>query len=315
MAEMMKAICIHQYGGPEVLSYEAFPRPEPGVGEALIRVRAAGVNPVDWKTRSGAAPFDKSAHGFPIILGWDLSGVVAGLGAGVTGYGVGDAVYGMVRFPEPGRAYAEYVAAPAAHLMPKPDSVDFLEAAALPLAALTAWQALFEAGGLEAGQRVLIHAAAGGVGHLAVQLAKNRGASVLGTAAAHNIGFLHALGVDQPIDYQSTRLEDVAHNLDLVLDSLGGEVQERSLAALRPGGMLVTLRSSRGLAEKAAARGVRARHVLVRPEPSHQAGINALVAEGRLRPVIAAVYPLAEARRAQEQVAQGHTRGKVVLAI
>jgi NADPH:quinone reductase-like Zn-dependent oxidoreductase len=199
--------------------------------------------------------------------------------------------------------------------MLKPASVNFLQAAALPLVSLTAWQALFEAGELTAGQSVLIHGASGGVGHVAVQLAKARGARVLGTSSARNLDFLQELGVDLAIDYQAGPIEKVAHSLDLVLDSLGGQTQNDSLRLLRPGGMLVTIRSSAGLTEKAAALGVRARHMLVRPEPHHQEQINELVAAGRLKPALAAVYPLAEAWRAHEQVAQGHTRGKVVLAI
>ena len=190
MTETMKAICIHRFGGPDALSYQDLPRPVPTTGEVLIRVQAAGVNPVDWKTRSGSAPCPGSVDPFPLILGWDVSGSVAAVGQEVTGLVAGDAVYGMIRFPQPAGTYAEYVTAPAQHLLPKPDAVDFLEAAALPLVSLTAWQALFEAGGLEAGQTVLIHGAAGGVGHVAVQLAKARGARVIGTARGRDGDFL-----------------------------------------------------------------------------------------------------------------------------
>jgi NADPH:quinone reductase-like Zn-dependent oxidoreductase len=183
------------------------------------------------------------------------------------------------------------------------------------LVSLTAWQALFEAGELAQGQTVLIHGAAGGVGHVAVQLAKWRGARVIATASDRNAHFLRQLGVDTHIDYRTTRFEDVARDVDVVLDSFGGEIQERSWPVLRKGGLLVTIRSSAGIAEKAAHHGVRARHVLVRPEPKHFSSIDELVVSGKLRPVVSAVYPLAEARDAQEQIELGHTRGKVVLRV
>lgn len=306
-------MCLYQYGGPEVLVYRDLPRPVPGEGEVLIRVHATGVNPVDWKTRSGSPPAKWEEVRFPLILGWDVAGVVAELGQGVTGITVGEAVYGMIRFPEPGGAYAEYVAAPAAHVLPKPDTIRFEEAAALPLVSLTAWQALIEAGELARGQQVLIHGAAGGVGHVAVQLAKWRGAYVIGTARAQDADWLQALGLDLLIDHTTTRFEDVVHDLDLVLDTIGGQVQDRSWRVLRRGGRLVTLRSSAGLTEKMEKYGVWARRILVRQEPAHWARINELVTSGQLRPLVSAVWPLAEARQAHEQLEAGHTRGKVVL--
>jgi NADPH:quinone reductase-like Zn-dependent oxidoreductase len=313
MTKTMKAVCIHQFGGLDVLSYQDLPRPVPAAGEVLIRVQAAGVNPVDWKTRSGSVPWKTQIDPFPLVLGWDVAGTVAATGRNVAGLAVGDAVYGMIRFPEPAGTYAEYATAPAEHVLPKPDSVDFTEAAALPLVSLTAWQALFEAGELAEGQTVLIHGAAGGVGHVAVQLAKWRGAQVIATASDRNAQFLRQLGVDTHIDYRTTRFEDVARDVDVVLDSAGGEIQERSWPVLRKGGLLVTIRSSAGVAEKAPFYGVRARHMLVRPEPTHFSGINELVVSGKLRPVVSAVYPLAQARDAHEQIELGHTRGKVVL--
>jgi NADPH:quinone reductase-like Zn-dependent oxidoreductase len=320
MAARMKAVCIHQFGGGDELSYQDLPRPEPREGELLIRVHAAGVNPVDWKTRSGSAPWKSGSSPatvdpFPLILGWDVAGEVAATGDNVGGYAIGDAVYGMIRFPEPAGTYAEYVAAPAEHVLPKPESVGFLQAAALPLVSLTAWQALFEAGELADGQTVLIHGAAGGVGHVAVQMARWCGAHVIGTARGRDEAFLRDLGLDRLIDYRSDRFEDVVHGVDLVVDTIGGEVQERSWAVLRKGGILVTLRTSSGLAEQAAARGVRARHVLVRPNREHSVAIDRLVASGQLRPAISAVFQLPDARRAHEQLQQGPNRGKVVLRI
>jgi NADPH:quinone reductase-like Zn-dependent oxidoreductase len=315
MTETMKAICIHQFGGLDALSYQDLPRPVPAADELLIRVHAAGVNPVDWKTRSGSTPFQRDSAQFPLILGWDVSGEVAAVGPGVTNYAVGHAVYGMIRFPNPAGTYAEYVIAPSSHVLPKPDSVDFVQAAALPLVALTAWQALFEAGELSKGQTVLIHGAAGGVGHVAVQLSKWRGAYVIGTARAQHQGFLQELGLDRHVDYRATPFEDVVRDVDVVLDTAGGEVQERSWGVLRKGGMLVTLRSGPGLTEKAQAFGVRARHVLVRPEPGHLVAVGRLVESGDLKPAVTTVLPLHKARKAHELLETGHTRGKVVLQV
>jgi NADPH:quinone reductase-like Zn-dependent oxidoreductase len=315
VTETMKAVCIHQYGAPEELTYQDLPRPLPGDGELLVRVHAAGVNPVDWKTRSGSALAKAYGERFPLVLGWDVAGVVAGIGQEVSGFALGDAVYGMIRFPKPGGAYAEYVTAPAEHLAHKPVSVDFLEAAALPLVSLTAWQALFEAGELAEGQTVLIHGAAGGVGHVAVQQARWCGARVIGTARSRDEEFLRGLGLDTLIDYQTDRFEEVVRGVNVVLDTLGGQVQQRSWGVLKKGGILVTLRTTPDLAEKAAARGLRAEHVLVRPEAQHWDRINGLVESGEVRPVVAAVYPLHEAAKAHHRLEQGPTRGKIVLRV
>ncbi len=315
MKERMKAICIHRFGGLDALSYQDVPRPEPAPDELLVRVRAAGVNPVDWKTRSGSVPWKGQIDPFPLTLGWDVSGTVAAVGRNLRAFAIGDAVYGMIRFPEPAGTYAEYATAPAEHVLPKPGAVDFLEAAALPLVSLTAWQALFEAGELDQGQTVLIHGAAGGVGHVAVQLAKSCGARVIGTARGRDGDYLRRLGVDTHVDFETTRFEDVVRDVDLVLDPLGGEVQRRSWGVLRKGGTLVSLRTTSDLEVNARAHGVRARRILVRPQAEHLARISGLVESGQLRPTIAAVYPLQEARRAQEQIERGPTRGKIVLRI
>jgi NADPH:quinone reductase-like Zn-dependent oxidoreductase len=286
-----------------------------GADDVLIRVHAAGINPVDWKTRKGQGV----AHlmpGFPLILGWDVSGVVVEVGAAVSGLHPGDDVYGMLHFPQPGAAYAEYASAPAAHVARKPGSIDHIHAAALPLAALTAWQALFDTAALQPGQRVLVHAGSGGVGHLAIQLAKWRGATVLTTTSAKNAEFVRSLGADEVIDYTIAPFEQAARELDLVLDCVGGDVSARSLAVLRPGGLLVSILGiPDGLTKKAIALGLRAKGMLVRPDQQQLIQLAQLVDNGQLHPVIAAVFPLAQAAQAHELGELGRTVGKLVLQV
>ncbi|HLH43468.1 MAG TPA: NADP-dependent oxidoreductase [Bryobacteraceae bacterium] len=308
----MKAVRIHEYGGADVLRFEDAPRPEPGAGEALVRVHAAGVNPVDWKVRAGYLR-EWMKHKLPMIPGWDFSGVVEAVGPGVDGWRAGAEVYGRPDLARDG-AYAEYIAVRASEIAAKPASIDHVQAAAIPLAALTAWQALFEAGGLERGQKALIHAAAGGVGHFAVQLAKWKGAFVAGTASARNHDFLRQLGVDQPIDYTSVRFEDVARDFDVVLDSLAGETRARSWKVLRKGGVLVTILGQPSQ-EEAKAHGVRAAGVFVQPNSKQLAEIAALVDSGKLRPQIEAVFSLAEAAKAHKLGETNHARGKIVLRV
>ncbi len=311
--DTMKAVRIHAYGGPEVVRHEEAPRPGPGDGEVLVRVRAAGVNPVDWKTRAGGGQAAKIGERFPLVLGWDVSGTVEEVGPEVSGLSVGDDVFGLVRFPQPGQTYAEYVAAPAHELAPKPKTLSHAEAAAMPLAALTAWQALLETGGLEAGQTALIHAAAGGVGHLAVQLARWKGAWVVGTASGANVDFLRSLGADA-VDYGVSRFEDSVSDVDLGLVPVDGDVIERTLAVLRPGGVLVSIRGEPSQ-EQAGRLGVRAARILVRPHAGQLGEISSLVDAGRIRPVVAAEFPLAEVNKAFELSEEGHVRGKVVLRV
>src|SRR5947208_9871178 len=241
-SQTMKAIRIHNYGGPEVLHCEDAPRPKPQAGEGLIRVHAAGVNPIDWKGREGYMK-DFWAHKFPLIRGWDLSGVVEEVGPSPAAAGRfkrGEEVYSL---PEPTRngAYADYIVVRESELALKPNSLHHIRAAAVPLAALTAWQSLFDTAQLQPGQRVLIHAGSGGVGHFAVQLAKWKDGYVVATASTKNQDLLRKLGVDEPIDYTQQRFEDVARNVDIVLDKLGGETQERSWSVLKKGGNLVSL--------------------------------------------------------------------------
>jgi NADPH:quinone reductase-like Zn-dependent oxidoreductase len=308
----MKAIRIHNYGGPEVLQYEDAPRPKPQAGEVLIRVHAAGVNPIDWKVREGHMK-DFWPHKFPLILGWDVSGTVEEVGPRVSRFKIGDEVYSL---PDPTRngAYADYIVVRESELALKPNSLHHIRAAAVPLAALTAWQSLFDTAQLQPGQRVLIHAGSGGVGHLAVQLAKWKGAYVFATASTKNQDLLRKLGVDEPIDYTQQRFEDVARNIDIVLDTIGGETQERSLSVLKKGGVLVSLVQPPS-EEKAKELGVRAAFVAGHPSGAQLAEIAKMIDSGKLAPVIDRILPLSEVLRAHELSEPGHVRGKIVLRV
>ncbi len=308
----MQAVRFHSYGAPNVLVMEEAPRPQAGAGEVLLRVHAAGVNPLDWKVRAGHVK-EWLRHRLPLIPGWDVSGVVEAVGPEVTAFKTGEAVYGMLDFNRQG-AYAEYVAARTGELARKPRSIDHIRAAAVPLAALTAWQALFEVAGLAPWHTVLIHAAAGGVGHFAVQLAKWKGAKVIGTASAGNAGFLRDLGADEVIDYRTTRFEEVVRNVDVVLDAMGGDTQQRSWQVLKKGGILV---ATLGISSPAAAREheVRGQGVSVHADSAQLTQIAALIDAGDLKPAVTTVLPLAEAARAHELSQAGHVRGKIVLQV
>ncbi len=308
----MQAVRFHSYGAPNVLVLEEAPRPQAGAGEVLLRVHAAGVNPLDWKVRAGHLK-EWLPHRLPLIPGWDVSGVVEAVGPEVTAFKTGEAVYGMLDFNRQG-AYAEYVAARTGELARKPRSIDHIQAAAVPLAALTAWQALFEVAGLAPWHTVLIHAAAGGVGHFAVQLAKWKGAKVIGTASAGNASFLRELGADEVIDYRSTRFEEAVGEVDVVLDTMGGDTQQRSWQVLKKGGILV---ATLGISSPAAAREheVRGQGVSVHADAAQLIQIAALIDAGDLKPAVTAVLPLAEAARAHELSQAGHVRGKIVLQV
>jgi NADPH:quinone reductase-like Zn-dependent oxidoreductase len=308
----MKAVCIYRFGGPEVLVYEDAPKPHPDAGEILVRVHAAGINPVDWKIREGHMQ-EMLKHTFPLVLGWDVSGVVEAIGSGVTRLKAGDEVFSRPDIARDG-AYAEYMVMKESDAALKPLSIDHLHAAALPLAGLTGWQTLFDAGGLTAGQRVLIHAAAGGVGHLAVQLAKWKGAHVIGTASERNHVFLRQLGVDQVVDYDTEKFEDVVQPVDVVLDTQGGDVQQRSWQVLKPGGILVSI-ASPPAAASAAAHGVRQAFVFTQPNAAQLAEIAKLVDAEKLKAIVETILPLADATRGQELSEHGHTRGKIVLRV
>ena len=310
--ETMKAVRIHTYGGPETLRYENAMRPIPGAGEVLVRVYAAAVNPVDWKVREG---FLKGMvpHSFPLTLGWDFSGVVETVGPGVIYWTKGDEVYSRPDLAQNG-AYAEYIIVKALDLAAKPASVDHIHAASVPLAGLTAWQALFDAGGLIAGQKVLVHAAAGGVGGFAVQLAKWRGAHVIGTASARHRDYVQNLGADEVIDYQNRRFEEAVHDVDLVLDTIGGDTHLRSWTVLKRGGVLVSTVQPPS-PQDAAAHGARGVILSTQTKTAELEMLAQLIDSGKLKTFVETVLPLSEAREAQEQIRGGHTRGKVVLRV
>ncbi len=312
----MKAIRFHQHGGPEVLVYEDVPCPEAGPGQALVRVHAASVNPADWKGRLGRGR--AAANVLPVIPGWDISGVIETLGPAVRGFREGDAVYGMIWFPKPGNAYAEYAVAPVTDIAHKPQTLSHVQAAALPLAVLTAWQGLFDTAHLAAGHTVLITGASGGVGHLAVQLAKWKGAHVIGTASGRNADFVRSLGVDEFVDYTTTKVEEAVHGVDVVFDAVSHETIRQALEALRPGGILVSIAGgppSPELVALAEQLKVRLQAILVKPDSAELAEVAKLVDSGFLKPVIDTVLPLAAARKAHELSETNRTRGKIVLAV
>ena len=308
----MKAVRIHNYGGPEVLKYEDAPRPQPGKGEVLIRVHAAGVNPIDWKVRAGYMK-DFMPYQFPLILGWDLSGVIEKIGARVTRFKRGDEVYSKPDTARDG-AYAEYIVVLESEVALKPKSLHHVRAAAVPLAGLTGWQALFDVAKLKREQRVLIHGGSGGVGHFAVQFAKSKGAYVFATASTKNQDLLRELGADEPIDYTTQRFEEIARDVDVVLDTIGGDTQQRSWKVLKKGGVLASLVQSPDV-EKAKALGVRGVFVSSEPNGAELAEIAALIDSGSVKVVIDRILPLREARRAHELSQSGHIRGKIVLRV
>lgn len=307
MTGSMKAVHIHEMGGPEVLRYEDVPRPEPGLQEVLVRVHAAGVNPADWKIREGQ--FGKIA--LPAIMGIDFSGEIEALGAGVTDFRVGEQVFGSVA--DESGSYAEYALAPATQIIEKPSALDHVQAAAIPVPAMTAWQVLFDTAKLQAGQKILIHAASGGVGSFAVQFAKSKGAYVIGTASGANHDLVRSLGVDQFIDYRSMRFDEIVEDADVVFDTIGGETQERSWKVLKKGGILVSI--VQPPSEKtAAAHGVRG--VFMAEDSKRTTELKQiadLVASGRVKVNVETILPLREARKAQELSQSGHARGKIVL--
>ncbi|MEV4114770.1 NADP-dependent oxidoreductase [Nonomuraea sp. NPDC049695] len=310
----MRAIVVAAWGNADGLRETWLPRPAPGPGEILVRVHAAGVNATDWKQRAGGG---LGLWADPPVVGWDVSGTVEAAGLGVTLFREGDEVFGMPRFPHQAGAYAEYVTAPARHFARKPPQIDHIHAAALPLVSLTAWQALFDTGRLQPGQRVLIHAAAGGFGHVAVQLAKAYGAHVIATARLRKHAFLRELGADHLIDYTTTDFTTAVRDVDIVLDPVGGDYGPRSLGVLREGGTLVSLASPADDALKphAAALGVRAGFMLVEPDNAALATVADLAATGRLRAAVEHVFPLSEAATAHRLGETGRTTGKIVLRV
>jgi NADPH:quinone reductase-like Zn-dependent oxidoreductase len=308
----MRAIRQESLGGPEVLREVEVERPAPGFSQVLVKVHAAGVNPTDWGHRA----FPIFLGPPPFTLGWDVSGTVVATGFGVTIFKPGDEVFGMLPYPFGVGSHAEYVVGPARAFAPKPANVDHVAAGALPLAGLTAWQALNDTAALRAGQRVLIHAAAGGVGHLAVQIAKALGAYVIGTASAAHHAMLRDLGADELIDYTATDFTDQLTPVDVVLDPISGDYSARSLGVLRTGGTLVSLLPfGPEIPAQAAGLGVRAEVMLVEADHQGMTTLGSLVTAGKLRPVIAATFPLAEAAKAHELGESRHVAGKLVLTM
>ncbi|SCF28448.1 NADPH:quinone reductase [Micromonospora echinospora] len=310
---IMRAVSQDSLGGPEVLRVVEVDRPEPGISEVLVRVHAAGVNPTDlWHRATGGLLGET-----PVRLGWDVSGVVEAVGLGVTMFRPGDEVFGMPRLPQPAGTYAEYVTSPARHLARKPAALSHVEAAALPLAALTAYQSLVDTAGVRPGQRVLVHAAAGGVGHLAVQIAKAHGAHVVGTARAAKHAFVRGVGADEVIDYTRVDFASAVSDVDIVIDTIGGDYGPRSLRTLRTGGIVVSLASpaEARLAVEACDLGVRAGFTIVEPDHAGMKAIAALVEAGQLRPEVAVVLPLDQVAKAHEIAQAGRTTGKIVLTV
>ena len=311
----MKAFALQGTKGADSLHLTDVPTPTAGPDEVLVRAKALSLNPVDFKTAHGRAMYGTLAADSPVIVGWDVSGEVAAVGANVTGFQVGDEVFGMVNFPGHGRAYAEYVAAPASHLAHKPGPVSHEDAVAATLAALTAWQVLDKAH-VQPGQRVLVHAAAGGVGHFAVQLAKDRGAYVIGTASPGKVDFVRSLGADEVVDYTAVKFEDAVAPVDLVLDSIGGDHLARSLRVVKPGGRLTSIVGiSPELIEQAKKQDVEAYNVLVGSSGQDQTAIAERLADGRLRSHVARTYPFAQLPDALRAVETGKTQGKIVITL
>jgi NADPH:quinone reductase-like Zn-dependent oxidoreductase len=309
---MMKAIVVHEYGGPEVLKYEDAPQPEPKGDELLVRVIAAGVNPVDRVARS-----EKGAEFFhiklPAIPGYDFAGVVEKTGAKVTQFKTGDPIYAYVALNK-GGGYAEYAVATEREAALKPQSLTYVVAAAVPLVAETAWQALIDTAKLNAGQTVLIHGGSGGVGSFAIQIAKARGAKVIATASTANQDLLKQLGADVAIDYTTQKFEDVAKNVDVVLDSVGKDTLVRSYGVLKKGGFIVSIAGDPDPAEL-EKHGIHGASISVEPNSSELAEIAKLINQKKIKVIVSQTLPLSEALKAHEQVATGHTRGKIVLKV
>jgi NADPH:quinone reductase-like Zn-dependent oxidoreductase len=307
MNSKMKAVVINEYGDNSILRYTDVERPQPKEGEVLLKVHAAGVNPVDWKIRGGMG--QRLGLTLPLVLGGETAGAIEAVGAGVENFQEGDAVYGIIK----SGAFAQYAIAKAADLAPKPASLDFINTAAVPLGALTAWQAMFDLANLSHGQKILITGASGGVGSLAVQLAKSRGAHVTGTSSERNAAFVRALGVDEFVDYEKQDFEEIVKDVDVVFDTVGGDTFQKAFHTLKKGGFLVT--SVAFPADEAQKFGVSAARVQCKPNAEQLTAISELVEAGKLKVHVATVLPLAEVKQALELSESRRTRGKIVLQI
>jgi NADPH:quinone reductase-like Zn-dependent oxidoreductase len=307
--ENMKAVLLKEYGGVDALSYEDAEKPAPKADEILVKVHNIGVNPVEWKVRNGLGKMFGLT--LPVILGTEISGTVAEIGADVKNFKPGDEIFGNVNMMR-GGGYAEFVIAKESEIAQKPENVDFEHAAAIPVGALTSWLAIFTTANLQAGQRVLIHAASGGVGSMAVQLAKEKGAFVFATASGKNEEFVKSLGADEFIDYTKTKFETIAKDVDVVLDTIGGDTQERSFQTLKKGGFLVSTVAPPS-EETAAGFGVKAQMIQSGPNAETLGEIAELVEEGKVKAYVETVLPLSEIKKAHELSESGKTRGKIIL--
>jgi NADPH:quinone reductase-like Zn-dependent oxidoreductase len=304
----MKAIVINTYGNEDVLNYVDVERPEPKADEVLVKVHVAGVNQIDWKIRDGAG--ERMGLKLPISLGSEIAGTIEKIGSDVSDFKEGDAVYGIIT----SGSYAEYAIAKIGDMATKPQSLDFENAAAIPLGALTAWQAMFDLANLSSGQRLLITAASGGVGSLAVQIAKAQGAFVIGMASGRNEAFVRDLGADEFVDYTKQNFEEVIKDVDVVFDTVGGDTFERAFHTLKKGGFLVTAVQFPS-EEKAQEFGVKAARISCKPSAQQLAEINRLIDEGKLKIHIETVLPLTEVKKAHQLSQSGRTRGKIVLQV
>jgi NADPH:quinone reductase-like Zn-dependent oxidoreductase len=311
----MKAIILKGFGGPECLVRAELPMPEMTDNEVLVRIKAIGINPVDIKTRRGKGLYGILKDLDPIIPGWDISGVIVQAGAKSSLFRKGDEVFGMIKFPGHGKAYAEYVSAPETHLALKPSNISHEEAAAASLAALTAWQVLKYKAGIKEGKKVLIHSAAGGVGHYAVQMAKYLGARIAGTSSGGNRDFVLSLGADEHIDYEKQNFENLLHDFDFVLDTIGGNYTDRSFKVLRPGGTIICIPSgtSEDIAEKARHRGLNGSHFQVHSDGEDMKEISYLLQKGIIKSFISKTFTLDKIRYAHLQIETGKTKGKIVV--
>jgi NADPH:quinone reductase-like Zn-dependent oxidoreductase len=312
----MKAITLAGFGGIEQLKINELPVPPIKEGEVLVQVKAISINPVDVKTRQGGGVAGRLKDVDPIILGWDIAGIISASASPL--FKEGDEVFGMVNFPGHGKAYAEYVAAPATHLVLKPTNISFEEAAASTLVALTAWQAFHLHTQIRKGDKVLIHAASGGVGHFAVQLAKAAGAYVIGTSSAANKDFVLSLGADEHIDYKSVRFEEVLHDIDFVLDTNGGDYIKRSMPVLKNGGTIVNITTGKIADEdlqQAAVKNITALSILVNSDAAGMQEVAALLKSGSIKPHISQVFAFEDMGKAHLQLESHRTVGKLVITV
>lgn len=314
MTKLNRTVVLPRFGGSEVLEVGTREVPKPGENEVLVHVAAASLNPVDWKLRAGLFQSFLPAESLPVSLGGDLAGTVEAVGPGAEGrFRNGEPVFAMLGGA--GGAQSDYVLVDANLLAAAPRSLDMVQAAAVPLAGLTAWQGLFDRSGLREGQRVLIHGGAGGVGHLAVQFAKAAGATVFATCSSGDLAFVREIGADVAIDYRQEHFEDIAQDIDVVLDLIGGETQDRSWAVLREGGIIVCTLGSADERKAAAAKARSAPPFLTQPSGSQLAEIAELIDAGKVRVVVAETFPIEDVRRAHERLEQGRIRGKLVLTL